>query len=174
MFEGEDSKLAHPKGYFQPGVLCLDANQRVLYRWRSIPTRKNIGGAVERPTPEHVYKQLTKSLELPLETGDAQLDSHPELDSRGPPFPLFLLLLLANGWFVKPRTFLLTNSEIPVQRRLRNAAIRIPFFIAAWVLALVMLPGFWVGLAAIAYGLWLIPHFQLFIRQFQNMKAPDS
>ena len=53
---------AHPKGYFQPGVLalargpgcaarCRAAGHRILYRWRGVPTRHNNGGATERPTP---------------------------------------------------------------------------------------------------------------------------
>ena len=43
-----DDRLSHPKGYFQPGVLGIDSNKRILYRWRSLPTRANIGGAAER------------------------------------------------------------------------------------------------------------------------------
>ncbi|MDX1736556.1 MAG: hypothetical protein R3228_19410, partial [Halioglobus sp.] len=46
----ETSNFSHPKGYFQPGVLAIDDAGRVLYRWRGIPTRRNMGGATERPT----------------------------------------------------------------------------------------------------------------------------
>ena len=31
-------------------ALGIDSNKRILYRWRSVPTRANIGGASERPT----------------------------------------------------------------------------------------------------------------------------
>jgi hypothetical protein len=174
MIEAEDAKFAHPKGYFQPGVLCLDANQHILYRWRSIPTFKNIGGAVERPTANYVYNQITKALEQPDKTSDAKLDTQPELDSQGRPFPVFISLLIANGWFVKPKTFLFVSGGTSAQQRIKNAAIRIPFFIAAWIFALVILPSSWVGLAAVTYGIWLTPHIRLIVQHFQNVNEPES
>jgi len=152
----------------------LDANQRVLYRWRSVPTKKNIGGAVERPTAAYVYTQVIKSLGSSGKTEDAPLDIQPELDSEGKPWPIFILLLMANGWFIKPKPFLLTNGSAPIAQRFRNALIRISIFIAAWILAWVMLPGMWVGLAAVAYGLWITPHIRLIDQQFQDMQEPDS
>jgi len=116
----QDSNFAHPKGYFQPGVLCLDANQRVLYRWRSIPTRKNIGSATERPTASYVYDQITESFESTDITSDATLDTQPVLDSKGIPWPLFLTLLIANGWFIKPKTFPFISGGASVQQRFVN------------------------------------------------------
>ncbi|MEO1913688.1 MAG: hypothetical protein ABGW98_07505, partial [Myxococcales bacterium] len=94
------TKFSHPKGYFQPGVLALDSNARVLYRWRSIPTRNNIGGAVARPTAHYVFDLVSKALASATSdtaAADAELDTNPELDSRGIPWPLFMSLLVANG-----------------------------------------------------------------------------
>ena len=34
----------HPKGHFQPGVLAVSSQGRVLYRWRGRTTRQNLGG----------------------------------------------------------------------------------------------------------------------------------
>ena len=45
--------VSHLKGYFQPGVLAVDRGGRVLYRWRCRPTRDNMSGAGQRPTPQH-------------------------------------------------------------------------------------------------------------------------
>tara|TARA_B100000767_G_C19760571_1_gene534962 strand:- start:1921 stop:2550 length:630 start_codon:yes stop_codon:yes gene_type:complete len=170
----ENSKLSHPKGYFQPGVLCLDANQRVLYRWRSVPNKKNIGGAAERPTAGYIYKQVLKSLSSTGEAEDAPLDTQPELDSEGKPWPIFILVVMANGWFIKPKPFLLTNGSAPIAQRFRNVLIRIPIFIAAWILAWVMLPGMWVGLAAVVYSLWITPHIRHIHLQIQDVEVTDS
>jgi len=150
-----DDRLAHPKGYFQPGVLSIDSNKRILYRWRSVPTRANIGGAVERPTASYVYQKVAESLEQTDRVEDAQLDGKPELDSKGRPFPLFVTLLLANGWFIRPVPFILTNSKIPVPQRIKRATRRIPIFLAVWLAAFLILPTNWVATAAIGYGLWL-------------------
>ena len=108
MSSHENSTFRHPKGYFQPGVLSLDSGGRVLYRWRGTPTRKNMGGATERPTADHVFDNVSRALAVPPSSGepvDAELDTKPRLDSRGVPWPLFMSLLVANGWFIKPKTF---------------------------------------------------------------------
>ena len=42
--DSEDSWVSHPKGYFQPGVLALRAEGRVLYRWRCRPNRQSVRG----------------------------------------------------------------------------------------------------------------------------------
>ena len=152
----------------------MDASQRVLYRWRSVPTKKNIGGAVERPTARYVYDKVVKARGSSDKTEDASLDNQPELDSEGRPWLVFISLLMANGWFIKPKPFLLTNSSTPIAQRAKNARLRIPIFVAAWLLAAMMLPGTWVGLAAVAYGLWITPHIRLINQQFQNIEEPDS
>ena len=72
-----DDRLSHPKGYFQPGVLSIDSNERILYRWRSVPTRANIGGATERPTASYVYQKVAESLELTTSDKDANWMTSP-------------------------------------------------------------------------------------------------
>ena len=61
---GTDAPV-HPKGYFQPGVIALSRESRVLYRWRALPTRSNNGGATERPTPEDVWQGIERALARP-------------------------------------------------------------------------------------------------------------
>lgn len=163
-------RVSHPKGYFQPGVLALDATGRVLYRWRSRPSRKNIGGASERPTANHVFGNVSRALG---ETSDAELDTQPELDSRAPPWPLFLFLLIANGWFIRPKPFPFVRGGPSVQQNLLRAVLRIPLFLAGWGVALALLPSAWVGLAFVAWAIWITPGIRIINREFQNEPGED-
>ena len=166
------SKFSHPKGYFQPGVLALDSNARVLYRWRSIPTRNNIGGAVARPTANYVFDSVSKALASATPdaaAADAELDTNPELDSRGIPWPLFMSLLVANGWFTKPQTFGYQPGGPSTNQKITNAAIRIPIFVGAWAIAFATLPTLWVGVGLVGWAAWLTPKVRFFNNQFQNV-----
>ena len=172
-FEG--SKFSHPKGYFQPGVLALDGNGRVLYRWRSVPTRKNMGGAAARPTAKHVYSKLSAAQQAPAssDTSDAELDDAPELDMRGIPWPLFVSVLTAHGWFIKPKPFPHVPGGASIQKRFLGALLRIPFFIALWIAALYVFPTVWVGVAFAAWAVWLTQQIHTLGTQFQNVKPPE-
>ena len=172
-FEG--SKFSHPKGYFQPGVLAIGDGGRVLYRWRGVPTRKNMGGATERPTANYVYEKISAALEGPAssEIADAELDDAPELDMRGIPWPLFVSVLTANGWFIEPKPFPHAPGGVSIQKRFLGAILRIPVFIAAWIVALYVFPAVWVGCAFAAWALWLTPRIRYLGTQFQNVKPPD-
>ena len=170
----EEANYSHPKGYFQPGVLALNQHGRILYRWRSVPTRRNVGGAIERPTSDHVYRQLNKALNTnSAVTGcDAELDHDPVMDSRGIPWPLFVSILTANGWFIKPKPFPHKPGSPRVELRILRAILRIPVFIAAWVIALMYLPPLLVGICFTAWVLWLAPKVRYINDQFQNVKPP--
>ena len=137
-----------------------------------MPTRANIGGATERPTASYVYQKVVESLEQTDSDKDAQLDDKPELDSKGRPFPVFVALLLANGWFLRPEPFLLTNSKLSALQRIKRAARRIPIFLAVWIAAFLILPTNWVATAAIAYGIWLIPIVVMIYRGLQHKSEP--
>jgi hypothetical protein len=172
--ELKTSNFSHPKGYFQPGVLALDKTGRVLYRWRGVPTRRNMGGATERPTANHVFEKLSQALQAPASAAlaDAELDLKPELDMRGIPWPIFVAVLTANGWFIKPRPFPHIPDGPSVKRRFMRAFLRIPLFIGVWILALSVLPVLWVGIAFSAWALWLTPHIRYINDQFQNVAPP--
>ena len=137
---------SHPKGYFQPGVLALSRNGRVLYRWRCRPNRKNVGGAIARPTPAHVWSRVEAARREPPDAPDVAPDADPVLDSPAVPWPLFVTLLLANGWFLRPLPFDQRPGEDTVPQRQRNAMLRIPLFVAGWIAAGVMLPLWFVAL----------------------------
>ena len=168
---GENSKFSHPKGYFQPGVLALDKSGRILYRWRGVPTRSNIGGATERPTADHVFEHVSRSLAADT-APDSELDLDPTLDSRGIPWPLFVSVLVANGWFIRPKTFAAKPNGPPIKRRFLLAMARIPVFVGAWIAAFSLLPAMGVGIVLLAWAAWLTPGIRYINDQFQNVKAP--
>jgi hypothetical protein len=159
----------HPRGFFQPGVLALDTAGRVLYRWRSVPTHRNLGGAAERPTAEHVGASVLRALEG--EASDAALDEAPPLDSRAIPWPLFVSLLLANGWFVRPRVFGYREGGPSTQRRLAWAALRLLGFTAAWAAAFWWLPTLWVAAALAGWAAWIAPKVKFVNEEFQDVRT---
>jgi hypothetical protein len=159
----------HPKGYFQPGVLALAADGRVLYRWCGVPTHKNMGGATERPTAGHVWSSIARALEQ--DAPDAELDRDPPLDSRGVPWPIFVSLLVANGWFVEPRGFAFREGGPTTGQRVRRAALRALGFAGAWIAAFVWLPTLPVALGLTAWIAWITPRIRVINEQFQNVKV---
>lgn len=150
----------HPKGFFQPGVLALRGEGRVLYRWRSIPSRKNIGGAIRRPTPGYAWNQIEAA--LGTAGGDAALDDDPEYDAPKIPWLLFASLLVANGWFVRPLAFRDPKRMIPL------AQLRLLGFVGAWVAAFAYLPTLPVAAALGAWAAYITPKVRWLNREFQN------
>ncbi|MDG2336306.1 MAG: hypothetical protein P8Q97_19050 [Myxococcota bacterium] len=143
-------EVSHPKGIFQPGILALAPGQRVLYRWRSIPTRKNVGGAVSRPTPGHVWGRVQEALAEGAE-GDAAHDETPVLDGGAPPFAFFALVLMAHGWFLRPRAFTYQGDGNNPTQRFPMMVMRLVLFVALWVAGFALLPGLWMGVALALY-----------------------
>ena len=164
--EGDGFVPTHPKGYFQPGVLALTSEGRALYRWRSIPGRSNIGGAIRRPTPGHVWKNIEAT--LAAASGDAALDTDPEFDAPAIPWPLFASLLVANGWFVRPKAFRKPKVMIP------RAFARLIGFVALWIAAFTWLPTLPVILALSAWVAFIAPRVKWVNNEFQSVKSPDD
>ena len=160
---------AHPRGFFQPGVLALASGGRVLYRWRGRPTRQNAGGATGRPPPGHVWAQIQQALASSSEA-DAPLDQPEKLDWRAPPWPLFVLLLLANGWFLRPKPVPLSRSgPDDVNRRARRAVLRMAIFAGLWAAAFALLPTPWVLAAATAWAVGITPGLVKLHQHFQSI-----
>ena len=59
---GTTWKVEHPKGHFQPGVLAVTRENRLLYRWRSVPSAENMQGTLARPTPTYAWDKIEKAL----------------------------------------------------------------------------------------------------------------
>ena len=164
---------SNPKGYYQPGVIVLSREGRVLYRWRCRPTRRNTGGATRRPTPEHVWKSVQVALAEGPGAPDVAHDDTPVLDWGANPWPLFVMLLLANGWFLRPQVFDHRGGEFDVPRRLRRAVLRLVGFVAAWAVAAWLLPVWVVG---VDFGAWVVtvyPGIRAIHHGFQNV-PPDA
>lgn len=164
---------SHPKGYFQPGVLALSKQGRVLYRWRSRPNRKNIGGAVGRPLPEHAWKEIKTALDQGPDAPDAKHDDNATLDRRPAPWPIFVGLLFANGWFIRPRPFPNRPGKNDIQKRIRMALLRLVLFVAAWMAAAILLPPLTVGIALAVYAAVAAPGIIWVHKRFQNV-APGQ
>ena len=142
--------VSHPKGFYQPGVLALNA-ERLLYRWQSIPNRENMGGAGGRPTEDYVWQAVQASLADTSATG-AQLDESPVTKGKAPPFFLFSLMLMAHGWFLRPKAFTYQGDGVNPMQRFPLVLVRLLVFIGCWVSAFMLLPTVWVGLALALYG----------------------
>ena len=161
----------HPKGYFQPGVIALTRERRILYRWRAVPTRRNNGGATERPTPEHVWRQIENALATP-DAPDAELATPLSVGMRGIPWPLFVLLLLANGNFWRPKGFALERrGPDDVGRRAQRALLKLALFAAGWIAAFALFPTGWVALALLVYAAIAAPGIVEAHRAFQSVEA---
>lgn len=142
--------VSHLKGFYQPGVLALSSEQRVLYRWRSTPTRDNLGGATARPTADYVWESLQSAL-ANSSSANADLDATPTLDVKPPPFPIFAAILMANGWFIRPRPFAYQGDGKNPLRRFPMVIARLIVFVTLWVAAFALLPTVWVSVALALY-----------------------
>ena len=170
----DDTWVSHPKGYFQPGVLSLRREGRVLYRWRCRPSRQNIGGAVARPTASYVWDSVRAALDEPADAPDVRHDDAPVLDTRPILWPLFVALLVSNGWFLRPTPFDQRTGEDTVPTRIRNAGLRLLFFVAAWIAAFAILPLWIVSLALVAWIVKITPGIRMVHRLFQNVSANEE
>ena len=152
---GADWEVEHPKGYFQPGVLALTGAGQILYRWRSVPSAANLNGTVARPTAEHVWGAIDGALAAGSEAGDAAHDDHPSVDSQPPPRPVFFAALIANGWFLKVKSFAYSPGVEPVPKRFAAAFRRWLLFFAFWGAAGFLLPPVPVIAGFTGWCLWI-------------------
>ncbi len=148
-------KVEHPKGFFQPGVLALTQRSRVLYRWRSVPSAANLNGTVCRPTARYVSEKLEQALLAGADAADAGHDDHPAIDQKPIPTPLFVAAILANGWFLRVKSFAYSPGAPPIQIRFGIAAFRFAVFVLAWGVAAVCLPLLPVLLAFAVWAAWI-------------------
>lgn len=166
----ETGFASHPKGYFQPGVLAATQEGRVVYRWRGRPTRRNAGGASNRPLPEHVWGEIEKALADAPNAPDAPFDEVTEFDWRAPPWPVFVFLLLANGNFLRPKPFPLSRGgPDDVEQRSRRALAKAVLFLAGWSVAFATLPTTWVLAALGVWGIAVAPSIVRLHHEFQSV-----
>ncbi len=152
---GANWKVEHPKGFFQPGVLAVNQSSEILYRWRSVPSEKNLNGTVARPTPMHVWNAIENARTSGSRGVHAPLDENPQIDAPPPPKLVFIAALIANAWFLGVKSFAYSPGAEETPKRFAKAFKRWPFFIALWVLAFVFLPAAWVSAAAVLWVAWI-------------------
>ena len=153
---GANWEVEHPKGYFQPGVLALTNSGRILYRWRSVPSAENLNGTLARPTAQHAWGVIEKSLAAGDAAEDAAHDDNPVVDRLPPPRILFVAALIANGWFLGVKSFAYSPGVRSVPSRFRAAYSRWLLFLAFWAVALALAPPALVGLAFAGWVVWIV------------------
>jgi hypothetical protein len=160
---------AHPKGFFQPAVLAVHKSGRVLYRWRCVPKHSNLSGAGPRPEAAYTWEKITAAM---ASEHDAELDKDPVLGEKSIPWFRFLLLLLANGWFLKPKTFSLAREGDGKKALAAEMMPRVYGFAALWLILLVVLPIGWVVLLALAWAAKVTPGLIEIYHLFPNEPDP--
>ena len=166
---GTRAWASHPKGYFQPAVVALAQDERVLYRWRCRPTYQNMSGAGQRPTPTYTWSQIQSR--LPGGSPEPELDENPEFARRDLTWPLFLSILLAHGWFIRPKAFPLGRPGDVPSANPGKMLRRIAIFIAAWVAAFALLPVTWVAGALLVWIAIATPGIVAIHKQFQHIPS---
>ena len=155
--------VSHPKGFFQPGVLVIGKDGTILYRWQQDSlSKRNAGGATTRPTAEYVWLRLDEALRSPTNE-DANFDSQPETDGDAWPWPVSVALLVANGWFIRPK-ILAPPSKL--RAKALAAVLRILLFVGLWVAAFYYLPGWLASGLLIGWIAWVIPEIRRMYRSF--------
>ncbi len=162
---------SHLKGYFQPAVVAIASNSRVLYRWRCRPTRKNMSGAGQRPTAEYVWSQVEN--QRVQGTKDVELDESPEFALTDVSWFTFLSIMLAHGWFIRPKAFPLARKGDKRSARPSRMRRRIALFVAAWAVAFVLFPVGWVVSSLVLWGALVWPGIATVNRQFQNISEAE-
>lgn len=168
---GADWKIEHPKGFFQPGILALSRERRVLYRWRSVPSVENQQGAVARPLPSYVWDQLERSLAVGAADHDAALDEDPAIDGAAPPRLLVLALLIANGWFLSARSMMYSPGKDMTGARALGLMARWVLFLGFWIAAFSLLPPLFAGIAFLGWGVWIVRDYKRFLSGFLSGKG---
>ena len=106
-------------GMLQPGVLALrgavttmreeEGQPEVLLTWGSVPNPANKNGAANRLPAKQAWAAVERSLSGDLSLARPIATTHFH-DPLSPPWPLFYLLLMARGNFVRPAYFLMDTE----------------------------------------------------------------
>jgi hypothetical protein len=165
---GADWDIEHPKGFFQPGVLALTNKHRVLYRWRSVPSVENLNGTSMRPTATHAWQKIEGALVAGEAAGDASHDDNPVIDRGPPPRLVFFAALIANGWFLRAKSFMYSPGAESIPSRFKTAISRWFAFLLFWIVALAIAPTGLVGLAFAGWAAWIVLDLRRIMREMDN------
>jgi uncharacterized membrane protein len=76
----------------------------------------------------------------------------PVTGGKAPPFFIFSLMLMAHGWFLRPKAFTYQGDGANPMQRFPLVLMRLLVFIGCWIAAFILLPTIWVGLALALYA----------------------
>ena len=124
-----------------------------------------MSGAGGRPAARYVWNQIQSRL---AGGPEPPLDDSPEFAGNQLSWPRFLFILLAHGWFLRPKAFPLARPGDKPGANSAKMMRRLVGFVAAWVAAFALLPTTWVALALGAWGIAMIPGLIEIYRQFQH------
>ena len=85
-------------------------------------------------------------------------------------------MLLANGWFLKPNFFIHktgNESQKDMMRRMRNAQLRLVFFIVSWIVAFAFLP-IWIPAMALVGWIAIVAPKISALTKMSKSDAPDE
>lgn len=168
MQRGVDWDIEHPKGFFQPGVLALTNKGRVLYRWRSVPSVENLSGTTMRPTAAHAWENIESALAAGDQAEDAPHDDNPVVDRGPPPRMLFFVALIANGWFLRAKSYTYSPGTESIPTRFKVAFSRWFYFLLFWIIGLVTVPTGLVGLAFAGWLVWIMLDLRRILGEMDN------
>ena len=103
-----------------------------------------------------MWDHVEKSLADGDAAGDAPHDNNPEIDRGPPPRIVFFAALIANGWFLRAKSFTYSPGVGSVPSRFKVAFSRWLLFLVFWIVALVFAPTLQVGLVFAIWLVWIV------------------
>ena len=102
-----------------------------------------------------------------------ELDESPEFALTDVSWFMFLSIMLAHGWFIRPKAFPLARKGDKRSARPSRMGRRIALFVAAWAVAFVLFPVGWVVSSLVLWGALVWPGIATVNRQFQNISEAE-
>ncbi len=87
---------------------------------------------------------------------------------------MFVALLIAHGWFLRPVGFDQRPGENTLRARQRNAMLRIPLFIGVWIAAFAYFPLWLASLLLAGWVAKITPGVLKVHARFQNVRADEE
>lgn len=130
-----------------------------------------MSGAGARPEARYTWEKIKSRLN---KEKNAPYDRAPILGAKDLSWSHFLVILLAHGWFLRPRAFPLAREGDPKRVSPKKMMQRVYFFLSAWLTALLFFPVKGVLGAFILWSVIVTPGLIEIHRQFQNVKEDSS